>query len=679
MKQFRDSTVIYVKPDCDGKVNNGYAPEFKDYGFDAAWLSDGPVWCIEKALEIATEMREDGNKKPLTIKLMAGEYNLSKPLVIDHLMKDITIEPYGDGEVLISGGKKITGWKKDTFNGVECFSTFIPEVKEGKWNFSDFYVDGLRADFTRYPEDHDLTIVEAENPGHELFDHSKWFIAKKEDVAEFKNFRNFGDCFISFLHYWIDEHTPIESYDLETGKVVMKYASRFNINHNFTYYLENVAEMFAKKNQWYLDRPNGMLYYIPRNDEQAPETIEAYAPVTAKLIEFRGNPKNNIYAEYVRFRNINFAYTRGDYSSNTEVHGQITEAYASDSQAVSNAHGSISMTGARNCSFENCKFRNFGVHCITIDKGCSDIRITKNEFYDGGAGAIKICGGSASDPEYEHTHHCVISDNTIKHCGRRYYSACGILLMTAYNCEISHNDISDLFYTGISCGWQWGYYPHITKNNLITKNHIYNLGQGFLSDMGGVYLLGNQPGTVVSNNLIHDVICKEYGGWALYTDEGSAYITLENNICYNTSKSSYHQHYGTSNVVRNNVFALSKDEGAMRVSRAERHNSITFENNIFYTEGNHMYGHFIESLFFGNVISRKNLFFDATGTPKFHDSEKFKSFEAVREVLGMEEDSIIADPKFKDVKNYDFSLEDDSPAYKIDFKPIDISDVGPRK
>lgn len=676
MKSYRDSTVIYVKPDCEGRVNNGYAPEFVDEGL--GYMNDGPVWSLQKALEIAAEMREDGNKKPFTIKMLAGTYNFNAPVVIDHLMKDITIEPYGDGEVIFSGGKKIEGWKKDTFNGAECFSAFIPEVKDNKWNFSDLYVDGLRADFTRYPEDHDLTIVSAENPGHALFDHSKWFIAKKEDVAAFKNFKNFGDCFISFLHYWVDEHTPIESYDLETGRVEMKYTSMFNINHNFTYYLENVAEMFGKKNHWYLDRPNGMLYYIPRCECQTPETIEVYAPVTSKLIEFKGRPENGLYAEYVRFRNITFAYTRGDYASTQHVHGEETIPYASDAQAVSNAHGSISMEGARNCSFENCTFKNFGVHCITIDKGCSDIKISKNKFYDGGASAVKVNGGTAYEPEYTHTHHCIISDNVINHCGRRYYSACGVIIMNGYNCEVSHNDISDIFYTGISCGWVWGYTPHVTKNNLITKNHIHNLGQGFLSDMGGVYLLGNQPGTVVSNNLIHDVICKEYGGWALYTDEGSAYITLENNICYNTSKSSYHQHYGTSNVVRNNIFALSRDEGTMRVSRTEKHNSITFENNIFYTEGNPIYGSFFDSMVCGNIVSNKNLYFDGKGEIKFHENEKFDTLEKVR-AFGLDADSIIADPKFKDIANYDFTLADDSPAYDIDFKPIDISDVGPRK
>lgn len=666
MKNFRTQTTIYVDP-ASPENYNGFSPVLKDTGFRDA--NDGPFRYLSKAFDTIQEMREDGINRPITIKIMGNE-NLSAPQVVNSLMSNVTVEPYGDKEVLISGGKQITGWKKDTFNGKECFSAYIPEVAEGKWNFTDLYVDGLRADYTRYPAEGEpeLTILEAENPGHGLFDHSKWFIAKKEDVEVFRNFRNFGDCFISFLHYWIDEHTPIESYDIETGKVVMKYTSNFNINHEFSYFLENVAEMFANKNEWYLDRPSGTVYYIPRCSCQTPESIVAYAPVISKLIEFRG-------AEGVHFKNIKFAYTRGDYSS-VKSDGK---AYASDNQAVSEAHGSISFANSRNCSLENCTLHNFGVHGVTIDSGCSSIRITHCDIYDGGAGGVKINGGGYGSPEHTHVRNCVVSDNRIEHCGRRYFAACGVLLMNAYDCEISHNEICDIYYTGVSVGWNWGYTPSITKNVLVTKNHIHHLGQGKLSDMGGVYLLGPQAGTVVSNNVIHDIKCKEYGGWALYTDEGSSHIRLENNVCYNTSSNSYHQHYGANNLVCNNIFAFSTDkDGALKVSRFERHTSIAFFNNIVYTDGIPMYALSDNHVSSGTVIADRNIFFDVSREPVFMNNEKMAALDQIRS-FGMDEDSIIADPKFKDPANFDFSLEADSPAYAIGFKDINISDVGIRK
>lgn len=672
MKSFMDATTIYVKSDCGGKTNNGFSPIYKAEGFEE---NDGPVWSLEKAFGIVKELREGGCVRPLAIKMFAGEYCLDNPLVIDPLMSGVTVEPYGDGEVIISGGKKITGFREAVFNGKSCFAAYIPEVKDGRLNFTDLYVDGLRADFTRYPETGVLDKVEAENPGGDLFDHSKWFIAKKEDI---KNFRNFEDCIISFCHYWVDEHTPVESYDKETGKLVMKYSSMFNLNHDFGYYIENVAETLCKPNEWYLDRSEGMLYYIPRDTSQMPDNIEARMPILSTLIDFRGAPENGQTVSNVRFRDITFAYTKGDYASGQGVQGEISSvAYASDAQAVSNAHGSINLFGASCCSVENCRIRNFGVHGITVNSGCSDIRITGSSFYDGGAGGIKLNGGDAGSDIRSRTHNCIVSDNSIARCGRRYLSACGILLMNGYDCEISHNEISDIYYSGISCGWVWGYTPSVTRDNLITKNHIYNIGQGRLSDMGGVYLLGSQPGTVVSNNLIHDIKCKEYGGWGLYTDEGSAGITIENNICYNLSSNGYHQHYGTDNVVRNNIFAFT-GEAALKVSRFEYHSSITFENNIVFTYGVNMYGHNRRHIECGTVVSRGNLFFDMRREPVFMDADGFRTLSDIQK-HGLEEGSVTADPKFRDVKAKDFTLMNDSPAFALGFKKIDMRDVGIRK
>lgn len=77
-------------------------------------------------------------------------------------------------------------------------------------------------------------------------------------------------------------------------------------------------------------------------------------------------------------------------------------------------------------------------------------------------------------------------------------AGCGILLMHASECEISDNEIHDLEYTGISIGWCWGYADSSTYGNIIKGNHIYDIGKGNLSDMGGIYL-----------------------------DEGSSYMTVE--------------------------------------------------------------------------------------------------------------------------------------------------------
>lgn len=70
---------------------------------------------------------------------------------------------------------------------------------------------------------------------------------------------------------------------------------------------------------------------------------------------------------------------------------------------------------------------------------------------------------------------------------------------------------------GISVGWNWGYDTVSTGYNTIAFNNISDIGQGMLSDMGCIYTLGPQVGTVVNNNVCSKVYSFNYGGWGLYT------------------------------------------------------------------------------------------------------------------------------------------------------------------
>ena len=648
---------------------------------------DRPIGDLKKALLIVEELRGAGQLQPITIKLFGGEYVLSEPLLITNPVGNVTVEPYDDKPVVLSGARRITGFKKAKFNGKGCFAVYLDDVKTGKWDFTDLWVDGKRAKLTRYPETGYLHKTAAEVESDVLHHGSKWMIVKKEDIQDF---RNLNDCIVSFCHYWVDEHTPIESYDKETGKLTFKYPSRFEIHRDIEYYLENVAELFKKPNQWYLDRPSGMLYYVPHDKNQTPETLVAYAPETAALFELHGIEKDNRTAKGfspvtgVTLRGLTLSHTRGDYVGSTKIHdGQPAVPTASDGQGVAGAKGVINLTYAENITIENCRFVNYGLYGICAEDGCSNLRILNNEFTDGGAGGVKLNGGTAYSDTARINHHNLISDNRILHCGRRHMAACGVLFMNSYGNTIVHNEIGDLYYSGISGGWVWGYTPSVTRDNLIAYNHIHDLGHGILSDMGGVYLLGAQPGTVVRNNLIHDINDREYGGWGLYTDEGSAGVLMEQNICYNLSDNCCHQHYGAGNTIRNNIFAFA-GRNLLRISRLERHLSFIAEGNLFYSAGKPMYSFCYEPNAEQNHITertvclRKNLYFDSkSAEPTMLDLPGFRKFDEIKSYEN-EEDSIVADPQFTDPEHYDFTLKPNSPAFALGFKPIDISVVGPR-
>ena len=91
-------------------------------------------------------------------------------------------------------------------------------------------------------------------------------------------------------------------------------------------------------------------------------------------------------------------------------------------------------------------------------------------------------------------------------------------------------------YTAVSVGWGWTVETTPLKDNLIRRNRVHNVMR-LLSDGGGIYTLSKQPGTIIAENYIFDIVRSEWAGEfpisAIYLDEGSSLITLTNNVIEN--------------------------------------------------------------------------------------------------------------------------------------------------
>lgn len=630
-----NSSTIYISEAEGNDLYTGFAPHPVP---TEVGCMEGPVRTLARALQLLNGLRIPSRGCPITVAL-EGDHYLSAPLELTltpalvaagYSLCDITFESYGKGRARLIGGRRLTGFVRDTFRDVPCLSVHIPEVKSGAWHFTDLYVNGRRATPARYPREGTLRALAVERDfgpsawGGHLHDGSRWFVADKRDLAGVDGIEN---ATVSFYHYWVDEHSPVESYDPETGKLVMAYRSRYKNTvvydidqaSELCYYLENIPTAFGRPNDWYLDVPNGMLYYVPEDPSATPESLEVLAPTLSELVTVIGDPQSPITG--IRFRELDFICTRGDYASKSEDPSGVPasvptpEGYASDPQSAADAFGAVRFAYAENCAIEDCRFTALGLHAIEILGGCERIRIERSHLCHLGGGAIKIFGGADGEDIVNKTSHCSIIGNSIHHVGERYAAACGILICHASYNEIADNEVAYTNYSGISVGWIWGFAKSTCYGNIIRRNHIHHIGMGLLSDMAAIYLLGIQSGTVIESNYIHDVISAHYGGYGIYTDEGSSYITVERNLVINCKTSCFWQHYGAHNAVRNNVFAFAHGGVvSMGTSRTDAHTGAILEGNTLITEGDEAIYHTSAPGPFCNVLcASRNSFWHIDG------------------------------------------------------------------
>jgi hypothetical protein len=140
-------------------------------------------------------------------------------------------------------------------------------------------------------------------------------------------------------------------------------------------------------------------------------------------------------------------------------------------------------------------------------------------------------------------------NNYIHGVAVEYTAGVGIFAGYTSGTTIAHNEISDLPYSGISMGWGWGeedpgggaasyfqpfFYktPTPSRNAHCEYNNVHDVMKQHW-DGGGIYTIGDMPGTIIRGNVVHDDIGRPGG---IYMDEGSAHITITQNIVYNVPK-----------------------------------------------------------------------------------------------------------------------------------------------
>ncbi len=638
-----------------------------------------PFATLARARDAVRALRQAEPDRDILVLFSNGTYPIDGP--VDFSPEDsgraggsVTYAAAPGAKPVFSGGRRITGFEPC---GSSVWKTTVPEARDGKWRVEQLYVNGCRAVRARTPNGYYAYIESTVETGIDPVTgksgpiNDRAFMARSQDIAPLLKLppERLRDVVVSAYHSWEISRHRIVSIDPGHNLVFLtgSYPPKFgHYTSRERYYLDNFREALDAPGEWFLER-DGTLFYMPRPGEDMTKA-EVVAPVPETLLRLTGNA-GGAQVENILFRGLAFEYAAY----------LMPHEGAWSPQAACKIEAAVMADYARNIVFADCVIRRTGAYGVWFRDGCRDCAVERCLLEDLGAGGVRL-GQTAHTPleAGQLTSHCRIDNNIIHNAGRVWPDAVGVLVGHSGDNQVTHNDIAGMPYSGISVGWRWGYGDIPSKRNTISYNRIHHLGWDVLADMGGIYTLGEAPGTVMSGNVIHDFDSDgDSSMHGLYNDNSTAYMLMESNLVYNVRDGGYKLGSGKANIVRNNIFVSRlSDKGQYsgpvmfcQYYEKETHLAATLEKNIICGCDGRV---FTSPEFANRLELRNNVYWEQSGAPIDFIGRSFEEWKK----LGRDAGSVIADPKFVDADNNDFRLKPDSPALALGFVPFDYSQAG---
>ena len=527
----------------------------------AADISITPDSSLQDAVRKAREMRRLGKANEVTLHLSAGTYYLYEPLRLRPEDSGLRIE--GNGAV-ITGGMPITDWKRQG----KYLVASVPDFNGRPIDFRQLYINGQKAtrarDVSDFEQMHRIRTYDKRN-------HVLW--VPKKAVEKIVNSKSANSKYLELVLHemWCSTNLRIKSMTVQGDSVAVRFhdpEAKLQFEHPWPspmtpdtkhpspFYLTNALELLDEPGEWYHDIREHKVYYMPRKGETIREAI---VPVLPTLMEFIGSPERpvrNITIKGVAFHHTTWMRPSEQGHVPLQAGMYLTEAYKLrpqidrpnnhklDNQGwLGRADAAVELRWTENCSFDQCRFEHLGGSGLDYVVGCRAGSTTRCTFTDIAMNGY-VCGSFS--PEGLETHLPYQPTDFREVCTGQEVSNCHFYNVTNedWGCvaicagyvsgiNIEHNTIHDVSYTGISLGWGWNRDLVCMKDNKVHANLIYNYAQ-HMYDCAGIYTLGNQPGTVISENVVRDIAKPSYvhdpNHWFyLYTDEGSSNITLRDN------------------------------------------------------------------------------------------------------------------------------------------------------
>ncbi|WP_294555079.1 right-handed parallel beta-helix repeat-containing protein [uncultured Bacteroides sp.] len=545
-------------------------------------LNDGtcqsPKATLTSALRQAREWRRTGDERVrggITIYMEEGTYALYEPVFIrpeDSGTKEspTVIRAVADKKVILSGGIRINDWKKQE----KVWVADVPAFNGRPLDFRQLWVNGEKAVRARDVEDFEKMnrICSVDEKNEILYVPA---VVMRKLVDSKGNLK--AEYAEMVLHQmWCVANLRIRSVEMQGDSAAVRFhqpESRIQFEHpwprpmvttdghNSAFYLTNARELLDVPGEWYHDIKARKVYYYPREGEKMQDVdTEVIVPAVETLVQIEGTldrPVSNI-----RFEKITFSYTtwmRPSEKGHVPLQAgmYLTDGYRIDPKMQRNylnhqldnqgwlgrPAAAVSVIAASQIDFERCRFEHLGstgldyeeaVQCGVV-RGCLFRDIAGNGLLVGSfspaahethlpyepADSREVCA-------YQQINNCYFTE-----IGNEDWGCLAIAAGYVRDIHIEHNEICEVPYSGISLGWGWTQTVNCMRNNRVHANLIHHYAK-HMYDVAGIYTLGSQPKSYVTENCVHSIYKPIYvhdpNHWFyLYTDEGSSFITVRDN------------------------------------------------------------------------------------------------------------------------------------------------------
>jgi hypothetical protein len=662
--------------------------------------TDGPFATLGKARDAIRDLKARGPlTQPVTILIRGGFYVLPEPLVFtseDSGTKEcpITYAAYPGEVPVLSGGRRITGWKKLTeeVGNIDVKARgklWIANVPKD-WRFNQLFAGGERLPRSATPN-----ADQWEDWYKNIEEKGKTLLSFPPGTLQ--RWSNLADVEINFLPSWRYANflASVKEIDEASGLVTLARSGLYDIKKNDPFRIENALEGIDQPGEWSLDTKAGRVYWWPPYGVD-PNKIEIIAPRLVEAIVMKGDEEAGALVKFLTLRGLNITHIdrrRLDY------HPPPQGGYG----RLDTNDATILLWGTEDCTIEQCRITNVGGVGIRAILYAKRIKLLDNEISQCGGTGIVFQGHGPGTHHVNRDH--LIVRNRVHHCGQIYWHGTGINIAMAGNLTISGNHIHDMPYAGIFVTGQKTAYFNLSKGKSDTQGFDFRWGEigedSLTVDSIKKFIPGN---VIVEHNVIHDVmqVLDDGGGiffWAsrqnvirnnrvyrcardfsfgIYLDIEGMDTVIDNNIVYQCPNLSVAKtgsalllHQNGRNTVRNNIFAIGNrlfrfvgSTGGQKVI----HNIFFFDasctlgedpaRTISYDAGQKI------DYDAGKSIMDNNLYWSTGG------EASIRNFINSWRQKGWDKNAVVADPLFVDMQKFDFRLRPDSPALKMGFKPI---------